>query len=216
MANISRSAEVSDTAPLHEFLRGRSSVRTFSCETVSASAVERILETATWAPSAHNRQPWRFVVVSDRGMKQRVATAMGQRLWADRMADGDPQHLIEADVARSRTRIETAPVLIFVLLTMEDMDSYPDSRRQSFELTMSVQSTAMATQNLLLAAHAEGLGACVMCAPLFCPATVLSELQLPLHWLPQFLVVMGHPQADRARKGRRPVGDVVQILGVHG
>ena len=138
---------------------------------------------------------------------------MGQRLRADRMVDADPQHLIEADVARSRMRIETAPVLIFVLLTMEDMDSYPDAKRQSSELTMSVQSTAMATQNLLLAAHAEGLGTCIMCAPLFCPATVLSELQLPSHWVPQFMVAMGHPQTDRVRKGRRPVDDVVRVLG---
>lgn len=138
---------------------------------------------------------------------------MGQRLRADRMADGDPQHLIEADVARSRMRVETAPVLIFVLLTMEDMDNYPDARRQSSELTMSVQSTAMATQNLLLAAHAEGLGTCIMCAPLFCPTTVLSELQLPSDWVPQFMVAMGYPQTNRVRKGRRPVNEVVRLLG---
>jgi coenzyme F420-0:L-glutamate ligase / coenzyme F420-1:gamma-L-glutamate ligase len=198
-----------DTASLHRFLRSRSSVRSFSPEPVATPVLDRILESATWAPSAHNRQPWRFAVVSDPRKKQEVAEAMGERLRADRMADADPQQLIEADVARSRMRMEAAPVLVFVLLTMEDMDRYPDARRQSAELTMSVQSTAMAAQNLLLAAHAEGLATCVMCAPLFCPATVLEALQLPVDWVPQFMVAMGHPRTDRVRKGRRPVDEVV-------
>ena len=50
---------------------------------------------------------------------------------------------------------------------------------------MAVQSTAMAVQNMLLLAHAEGLAACWMCAPLFCPDTVRAALDLPADWQPQ-------------------------------
>ena len=46
-----------------EFLRSRYSVRKFTDQPVPKELLERLLETATWAPSAHNRQPWRMVVL---------------------------------------------------------------------------------------------------------------------------------------------------------
>ncbi len=52
------------------------------------------------------------------------------------------------------------------------MDNYGDPRRDQNEYVMAAQSAAMAGQNLLLAAHDAGLGACWMCAPLFCPDVV--------------------------------------------
>ena len=104
---------------------------------------------------------------------------MGDRLRADRLADGDPAGAVEADAARSLARIAGAPVVVVVCLTLADMDHYPDARRAQAEYLMAVQSVAMAVQNLLLAAHAEGLGACWMCAPLFCGDAVRGALDLP-------------------------------------
>ena len=94
---------------------------------------------------------------------------MGDRLRVDRLADGDDPQAIDKDVANSRARIVAAPAVIAVCFTLADMDRYADARRAEAERLMAVQSTAMAAQNLLLLAHAEGLGACWMCAPLFCP-----------------------------------------------
>src|SRR5260221_7073878 len=76
---------------------------------------------------------------------------------------------------------------------MADMDRYPDAKRSAAEHQMAVQSVAMAVQNLLLAAHAEGLGACWMCAPLFCGDAVRGSLDLPADWQPQALVTLGQP-----------------------
>jgi nitroreductase len=58
---------------------------------------------------------------------------------------------------------------------------------------MGAQSVAIAVQNLFLAAHVEGLGACWMCAPLFCPDVVTTVLDLPPDWEPQALITMGYP-----------------------
>ena len=66
----------------------------------------------------------------------------------------------------------------------------------------------MAGQNLLLAAHALGLGACWMCAPLFCPDVVVDALRLPADWQPQGLVTLGWPAQTRSR-GRRPLDEVL-------
>jgi coenzyme F420-0:L-glutamate ligase / coenzyme F420-1:gamma-L-glutamate ligase len=50
---------------IHNFLRARRSVRRFKTDLIPAPVIQRIIETATYAPSAHNLQPWRFAVVTD-------------------------------------------------------------------------------------------------------------------------------------------------------
>jgi F420 biosynthesis protein FbiB-like protein len=144
-------------------------------------------------------------------VKEHLALAMGQRLRADLTADNVPLEIIEKDVGRSYQRITTAPVLILICLSMADMDSYPDAERARNEWLMAVQSTAMAGQNLLLAAHQSGLGACWMCAPLFCPDVVQQTLNLPPDWEPQGLVTMGFA-AETKQKTRHPLSERVLFL----
>ena len=180
--------------------RSRRAVRRYTEEPIPPGLLNHLLETAVWSPSAHNRQPWRFAVLESPTSKERLAQAMGERLRADRTADGDPIEAIERDVARSFARITGAPVLIVVCLTMADMDSYPDARRSQAERTMAVQSVAMAAQTLWLAAHAAGLGACWLCAPLFVPRLVQQTLALPTEWEPQGLLTLGWPAENKVKE----------------
>jgi F420 biosynthesis protein FbiB-like protein len=195
----------------HKLLRERRSVRCYRPEMPDIAIIERILVSAGMAPSAHNRQPWRYRVIADPTVKTGLATVMGSRLAADRRADGDAETAIDVDVIRSHQRIVDAPVVIVVALTRADMDPYPDERRRQAEYVMAVQSTAMATQNLLLAANAEGLGACWMCAPLFCPQAVRSALAMPQDWEPQALITLGYPARPGKLKPRRPLQDFVSF-----
>jgi coenzyme F420-0:L-glutamate ligase / coenzyme F420-1:gamma-L-glutamate ligase len=133
---------------------------------------------------------------------------MGTRLRADLIADQVPQEVIEKDVSRSHSRITGAAVLVLACLTMVDMDHYPDEHRSTAERLMAVQSTALAIQNMLLSAHAAGLGACWMCAPLFCPDVVKVQLNLPDDWEPQALITMGYP-AETKQSSRKPLESVV-------
>lgn len=128
---------------------------------------------------------------------------MNARLRADLAADGLPPEAIEKDAGRSYRRMTGAPLLILLCLTMTDMDNYPDERRQHHEWLMAAQSTAMAGQNLLLAAHALGLASCWMCAPLFCPDVVQAVLELPEDWQPQALITVGYAAEER-QKTRHP------------
>ncbi|NWG17035.1 MAG: nitroreductase family protein [Chloroflexi bacterium] len=194
-------------SPLLQIMRSRRSIRRYHPDSVSRAVVENLLEAAGWAPSAHNRQPWRFVVVESDDVKTKLADAMGARLRQDLAQDGASADVIEADAARSVRRLSSAPILIVVCLTMTDMDVYPDRRRSELEHRMAVQSAAMAGQNLLLAAHDAGLGACWMCAPLFCPDAVSDVLQLPADWQPQGLITLGYP-AESREKTRRPPGEI--------
>ena len=189
-------------------IRGRRSIRRYEPRAIPPDVLRRILEAATWAPSAHNRQPWRFVVLAEPSGREALARRMGELLRSARTADGDDSADIEGDVRRSYNRIAGAAAAVVVFLTMEDMDTYPDERRSRAEELMAVQGAAMATQNLLIAAHAEGLGACWMCAPLFCQDEVGAALGVPKHWLAQALITLGFPASTGKPASRRPLDDV--------
>jgi len=191
-------------AAVLDAIKQRRSVRSYRPDPVPREVLEQLLAAAIWAPSAHNRQPWRFVVVRTPAAREALARAMGERLRRDLAADGVPADAVENDVRRSYARLLAAPALVVVCLTLADMDVYPDARRRDAERTMAVQSAAMAGQNLLLAAYAVGLGACWMCAPLFCPDVVQSVLTLPADWEPQGIIALGYPAGQRSKE-RHPL-----------
>jgi coenzyme F420-0:L-glutamate ligase/coenzyme F420-1:gamma-L-glutamate ligase len=189
---------------LLRFLKSRRSIRRYTTEPVPRDWIEDILNGAIWAPSAHNRQPWRFVVIEQAETKENLAMAMGARLRRDLTKDSVPAAIIEKDVTRSYSRITSAPVIVVVCLTMVDMDVYSDDRRNQNENTMAIQSSAMAGQNILLMAESFGLGACWMCAPLFVPDIVRDTLDLPNDWVAQGMITMGFPDQSR-EKTRKPL-----------
>lgn len=190
---------------LQRIIFNRRSIRRYQTDRpVSRALLDKMLTAATYAPSAHNRQPWRFVVITSPDERRTLALALGARLRSDLAADGVPDDVIEKDAARSFSRISGSPAVVLVCMSMIDMDHYPDAKRANNERLMATQSTAMAVQNLLLTAHAEGLGACWMCAPLFCPDVVSAHLTLPADWEPQALITIGYP-AEEKHSTRQPL-----------
>ena len=194
-----------DHLALLDLVRTRRSIRRYADRPVDRVLIEAALTAATYAPSAHNRQPWRFAIVTSREAKERLASAMGEHLRADRLADGDLPSVVDADVARSHARITSAPALVLACLTMADMDTYSDPRRGNAERIMAIQSVAAAIHVLLLTAHALGLAACWMCAPLFAPGVACDALDLPADWEPQALVTLGYAAESPKSKVIQPL-----------
>ena len=201
-----------DRDALQAFLRTRRSVRRFLPDPVSQETIHCILMTGIRAPSAHNRQPWRFVVITTAKNKERLAEKMGQDFRKDLLADGVPVEKADAQVKRSRDRICEAPVVVLLCLTMGVMDSYPDRTRQMHEYMMACQSVALAGGTILLAAHAEGLGGVWVCAPLFAQETVQKALDLPSDWEPQGMLLIGYPAVSPKERTRLPLDQVVKII----
>lgn len=110
-------------------IASRTSIRSFEQRAVSADTVELLLQAAMAAPSARNRQPWAFVVVDD------------PKLLAQ-LADSLPY-------AKMAARAPLAVVVCGVLTESGGASNHG----------WWVQDAAAATENLLLAAHAIGLGA---------------------------------------------------------
>ena len=190
-------------------LAARRSIRDFDPEPIATEVIKRLLTAACYAPSAHNQQPWRFCVILDESDKVRLAQSMGEALRDDRISDGIDPDEAQAEIHRSYDRITGAPVVIVFCLTMEDMDRYPDESRSHAEYLMAVQSVAVAGENLLLMAHAEGLGACWVCAPLFTQDIVREALDLPSSWEPQGLIILGQPAHEGRDRSRMPLDRVV-------
>ena len=197
------------TDVFQSLVKGRRSIRRYEPRPVEAATINALLEAGTWAPSAHNRQPWRFAVLTEAQERETLARRMGDQLRQARLADGDDPQDVEADASRSYARITGAPLVIVAFLSMEDMDTYPDPERQGAEHLMAVQGVAMAVNNILVAAHAAGLGACWMCAPLFCSDAVVDAVGAPRHWQAQALLTLGYPASRGKPPVRRPLSDVM-------
>lgn len=195
---------------LLEFIRSRRSSKLLGMGEVPLELVLKALEVATYAPSAHNAQPWRVVVVKDRETIVRLLEEMAEVWRTDLRSDGHPEWRIEAIVRESMKRTLRASVLIVVCLTMEHMDVYPDERRARCEYLMAVQSIGAFVENLLLALHALGLGACWRSGPLFAPEAVRRVLGIPEHVEPQAMVEVGLPGGVRP-PSRMTLREVVHI-----
>src|SRR5215207_1360476 len=86
---------------LHNFLQTRRSVRRFKPDPIPDSIIQDILSTTAYAPSAHNRQPWRFVVIASSSVKAQLADAMAQDFERDLARDGIAFENIQAQIKRS-------------------------------------------------------------------------------------------------------------------
>ncbi len=182
---------------LHHFLRTRRTIRRFKVDPVPDSVIERILTTAACAPSAHNLQPWRFVVASDASARSRLGQALTSKMRVDMQAAGASESEIEKRVANSLRRIDEAPVL---LLLCRDVTAVRADTPE--ETIMATQSVAAAGLQLLLAAHAEELGGNWICWPLYAQEETRAALELPATWEPQAMFFIGY--ADETPKEKIP------------
>jgi F420 biosynthesis protein FbiB-like protein len=150
--------------------------------------------------------------MTDAAVKERLADAMAEDFERDLLQDHVAPEKIEAQIKRSRERLVAAPVAILLCLDMTEMDIYPDEKRRRAERTMAIQSVAAAGLQLLLAAHAEGLGGVWVCSPLFTQETIQKALNLRETWEPQGLFFIGYAQAAPVARERKAVDEMAIFL----
>lgn len=133
---------------LFEAIRGRRSVGVVKDEMPPREAIEKMLEAATWAPNHHHTEPWKFFVLTGQA-RHRLGEAMAEALAAKLDDPNTPE--ARAQLERMRKNPLRAPVIIAVAVSPSD-----DPRVIELE---EIEAVACAVQNMLLAAHALGLGA---------------------------------------------------------
>ena len=198
-------------AALEQVLAGRRSVRDYRLDPVPRALVEATVAAAALAPSPHHSALWRFAVLTRPAARARLVQAMGEAWRVDLQRDGVPAARIAALLDRSHARITGAPVVLVLCITEERLDRYPDPRRQAAERAMAAQSAGAALQNVMLAAHAQGLATCWMCAPLFCPDAVVASLALDPALRPQALLTLGYPAGPPPPRERLAPTDLIAL-----
>jgi nitroreductase len=206
---------------LYELMRSRRSVRRFKPEHPGRQRIERLLEAAITAPSASNKQPWRFFVVSSPPRIAAMATAVREAV--DRVAG----HVEPASEESFRsygsyfTRFEAAPVVVVALfrpltvlshLVDAGIAAADRERIEVMERQSGLIGTSMALQNLLLAAHEMGLGASGMTGPLVASERLREILEVPASWHIAALVPIGFPDEEPGPTGRKPLDKVVRWI----
>ena len=189
---------------LHTFLRTRRSIRRFKTDPVPDSVIQRILTTSVFAPSAHDQQPWRFCVVTDLSVKTRLGRALTSQMRADMQAQGAHESDIEKRVSLSLRRMDETPVVI--VLCRDTTAVRTDAPE---EVIMGIQSTALAGLQLLLAAHAEGLGGNWICWPLYAQSATRAALELPETWEPQAMFFIGYPDEAPEANERKGLSEII-------
>lgn len=152
----------------------RTSIRSFTDRQVSADTIEMLLRAGMAAPTAVNKQPWHFVVINDREVMDKLG------------GEG-----------RQSQMWKESPLAIAVC---GDMDKALEGPAQAFW----VQDCSAATENILLAAHALGLGAVwTGCYPMVERMTNVSQvLNLPDNLVPLCVIVMGYPNESPEPKDK--------------
>ncbi len=187
---------------LYEAIKGRRSIRRFKGDPVPREIVERILEMAMWAPSGMNLQNWHFVVIA--GDRKDVLVEISAKAYdhiepvlKEVFADKPP---VVESAKKFFKRLGGAPVIVFAYYK-------PTKERPE----TSIQTVAAAIQNLLLAAHAEGLGACWMTGPLHVADQINEFLDIRDKTLVA-VIPIGYPDESPPIPKRKPNRVVYQGL----
>jgi nitroreductase len=177
---------------LFEAINSRRSIRKYTNAPVDEKKINAILEAGRWAPSWANTQCSRFVVVRD----AKVRAALGDAMVKMKTPDGK-------EVAPpSVSAINTVPVVIVVCAAIGVSGAYPGAGSGSNYVTDKgdwfMFDTALATENMVLAAHAQGLATVIL--GLFDAAKVEKAINLPKG----YKVVAMFPVGVPAQEGKAP------------
>lgn len=171
--------------------------RAFKPDALPDELVERVLEAATFAPSAENRQPWVFVVVRDASQRAAIGE-LNRRAWESggrRYSEGRLTPAMLAEVDRGALGgVASAPVLVVACGDTELGNA-----------AVIEASVYPAVQNLLLAAIAAGLGSALTTLPLLFASELSKLLDLPEHIRPLAVVPLGWPASPMGPPRREPV-----------
>jgi nitroreductase len=164
----------------YDVVRRRRSIRGYAPDPVPEPVLERIFETVNLAPTACNLQPFSFMVVRKPETKALIGQCYQQK-W-----------------------LTEAPVVVVAL-------GNRDAAWKRFDGTSAhVIDVAIAMEHLVLAAAAEGLGTCWVCA--FDQAEMHRKLQLEPNWDVVAITPLGTPAVNPGEQKRKAVSEIVQLV----
>ena len=169
---------------LEEAIRFRRSIRKFKTQSVPKEILQKTIETAMWAPSAMNTQPWYFTVLTGKE-KDKLIEVAGKSFehLQYRLKELFKEKMIQF-ISEYFKNFGNAPVIIVV---------FTDVLKEEVYQIGAIESVSAAIQNLLLCAYAEGLGTCWMTGPLWVENEIKNHLRVNDGKKLVALIAIGYP-----------------------
>ncbi|MBW1780904.1 MAG: nitroreductase family protein [Deltaproteobacteria bacterium] len=183
-------------------IQERRSCRKFLNEPVGEEVIEKILEAATWAPSPLNLQPWEFIVITNGAVKDKIfAESIRCKAWALEESGWKWIGGYKVDFLKS------APVIVAVIgdPKKSGVDMFMEGGRTGYQ-----HACAAAIQNMLLAAHASGLGG--IWFTFFDKKPMREILGVDEKKTPIALICLGKPDGKPTAMPRKSVKDKTSYM----
>ena len=196
-----------------EAMKGRQSIRRFRKDPVPHDKILRMVEAATWAPSAGNSQNARFIVVEDSALLDRMKG----------IVDGILSRVTGKEVPSEKINYHNlfaaAPAAVCVVgkpyesatdrnLREKDPERH---RMRRYQVNAGLQSVASAITQFLLAAHSLGYGTCWMTGPLVAKPELESALSIRPPEELLAVIAVGIPDSPPPKPPRRPPEEITDF-----
>lgn len=202
---------------LKKVIENRASVRAFTNEEIPLTDLKEMIRLASLAPSANNYQPWKFIVVRNKEVLNKLAIKVSGKIAELPENLSKASKNVKSQVEWFATFFQDAPAL--VALAMENYETVLEkgvnlsheeiNRMRNYP---DIQSAGACIQNLLLAAVDMGYGACWLSAPMIAKQDIESILKIkePFHLIA--FVAVGKPDRPIVPKEKKPVDDIIEWI----
>lgn len=194
-------------------LKKRRSIREYKKTPVKKELIEQIIQAGKYAPSAKNRQPWRFIVITNKEMIDEIANVIKKEIrkilkkrfimkyfHPSLKNDRTMKFLAAITLSKEDILFFDAPVLIFIVTEKKRLND---------------ESCSCCAQNMMLAAHSLGLGSCWIGFAQFLELNknYLRKIGVPENHHISAALVFGHPKGKLPRAQiRKPLADVINWI----
>ena len=187
---------------LFDAIKGRTSCRNFSQDPVDEHDIMKILESAIWAPSPMNAQPWEFLVIENPQIKEKIfQEAEQRRKWGQDVSGWKWLGKYSVDF------LKIAPILIVVVGDPQKtgLDAFMEEGGVGYQ-----HACAAAIQNMHLSAHALGLG--TLWFTLFDRKEIRKILDIPQEKVPLAIICVGKPKENIPPPPRKNITEKVSFI----
>jgi nitroreductase len=173
---------MTDGTSLLDLINSRQSDRKYSNKPIEKDKLERIIEAGRMAPSACNAQPWKFIIVTEPDLIQKIAIAANARLLG------------------MNTFVAQSPIVIVVVRESPNFTSKIGGTIKNKDY--SLIDIGIASENICLQAEAEGIGSCML--GWFDEKKVKKDLGIPGSLRVELLITLGYSLSKKREKKRKP------------
>lgn len=170
-----------------ELIKSRQSDRKYSDKAIEKEKLERVIEAGRLAPSACNAQPWKFIVVTNPELIEKIAEAASAKLIG------------------MNSFVGQAPVLFVVIREQPNFSSKVGAAIKKKDY--SLIDIGIASENICLQAKAEGIGSCII--GWFDEKLLRNILDIPRSKRVELIITLGYSLSDQREKRRKSAGETV-------